>query len=130
MLLSHLVATVSTYDKTSLEDQMDYKTFLELMPGPVENIQSPPLCVVSGRSLPSETIQQLYARFGNNNFTIHSHMLSIAHGIFPLASRLFNHSCVPNAAAKYILTPGRPPVMEIVALRDIAKDSEVSILPL
>ncbi|KAG5219766.1 SET domain-containing protein [Salix suchowensis] len=67
----------------------------------------------------------LYNRFGNNNFTIHSHLNSFAHGIFPLASRLFNHSCAPNAAARYKLVQGQAVTMEVVALRDIPEGEEV-----
>ena len=67
----------------------------------------------------------LYSRFGNNNFVLHSHLVSFGHGIYPLASRLFNHSCVPNAAVCYSLTQGRPPSMEVIALRKIAVDEEV-----
>lgn len=77
--------------------------------------------------LVDDILDELYSRFGNNNFAIHSHLVSVAHGIFPLASRLFNHSCVPNAAAKYIFTESEPPCMEIVALREIRPGEEVSI---
>ncbi|KAF9493182.1 SET domain-containing protein [Pleurotus eryngii] len=69
----------------------------------------------------------LYNRFGNNNFTIHSHLNSFAHGIFPLASRLFNHSCAPNAAARYKLVQGQAVTMEVVALRDIPEGEEICI---
>ena len=70
-------------------------------------------------------LDELYSRFCNNNFAIHSHLVSIAHGIFPLASRLFNHSCIPNAAAKYIFTESEPVRMDVVALREIQTDEEV-----
>lgn len=75
-------------------------------------------------------MDQLYSRFGNNNFAIHSHLTSIGHGIFPVASRLFNHSCVPNVAAKYIFHEAQSVVMEIIALRDILPDDEVGFYPL
>jgi hypothetical protein len=68
----------------------------------------------------------LYARFKNNNFILHSHLNpGYAHGAFPLASRFLNHSCVPNAAPRFVLAPGRPPRMEIVALATIAEGEEV-----
>jgi SET and MYND domain-containing protein len=38
---------------------------------------------------------------------------------------LFNHSCVPNAAARYILTPSKSVHLEVVALRNIAEGEEV-----
>jgi hypothetical protein len=71
----------------------------------------------------------LYSRFGNNNFAIHSHLSAIAHGIFPLASRLFNHSCLPNSAPKYIFSPSEGVKMEIVALRHISPEEEVRNFP-
>ena len=70
-------------------------------------------------------LDELYSRFGNNNFAIHSHLVSMAHGIFPLASRLFNHSCIPNAAATYIFTESEPVRMDVVALREIKEEEEV-----
>jgi hypothetical protein len=70
----------------------------------------------------------MYSRFGNNNFAIHSHLTSIGHGMFPVASRLFNHSCVPNVAAKYIFHEAQTVVMEIIALRDILPNEEVGVL--
>lgn len=42
------------------------------------------------------------ARFGNNNFVVHDARLGpYAHGVFPVASRSFNHSCRPNAVAMF-----------------------------
>jgi SET and MYND domain-containing protein len=70
-------------------------------------------------------VREIYARFGNNNFVIHSHLTTFGHGVFPLASRLFNHSCLPNAAAKYTLSASNVPRMDVVALRDIAQGEEV-----
>jgi hypothetical protein len=72
-------------------------------------------------------LDELYSRFGNNNFAVHSHLVSVAHGIFPLASRLFNHSCVPNAAAKYIFTVSEPVCMDVVMLREIQEGEEVRV---
>lgn len=96
------------------------------MPGPFSDVESTlPTCPIF--PLPEESYKRsLYSRFGNNNFAIHSHLTSFAHGIFPVASRLFNHSCIPNAAAKYIINRSQPIKMEVVALRDITKGEEVS----
>jgi len=71
------------------------------------------------------TLESLFSRSGNNNFAVHSHLTTVAHGIFPLASRLFNHSCLPNAAARYIICQGQPVQMEIVALQEIKATEEV-----
>ncbi|KAL4258231.1 MUB1/samB family protein [Pleurotus pulmonarius] len=94
--------------------------FKSLLPGPTHH-PPPPTCA------PVEGADILYDRFGNNNFTIHSHLNSFAHGIFPLASRLFNHSCAPNAAARYKLVQGQVVTMEVVALRDIPEEEEICI---
>jgi SET domain len=78
---------------------------------------------------PGDLVDQLYSRFGNNNFAIHSHLTTIGHGVFPVPSRLFNHSCVPNVAAKYTFctTEAQNVVMEIIALRDILPDEEAGL---
>jgi hypothetical protein len=78
---------------------------------------------------PDNLVDKLYSCFGNNNFVIHSHLTGIGHGVFPFTSRLFNHSCMPNAVAKYKFSRGQSVEMEIVALRDIHPEEEVSDLP-
>jgi hypothetical protein len=124
ILLSHLAAQLST-SISLIEDQAsEYATFMSLLPGPTE-VTVPPICQGEGCGFPPDFLRSLFARFGNNNFAIHSHLRTYAHGIFPLASRLFNHSCVPNAAAKYILSPSEPIRMEVVALRKISAGEEV-----
>ena len=96
------------------------------MSGPVTNQKAPAICPMGPNDILLEGIlDELYSRFGNNNFAIHSHLVSIAHGIFPLTSRLFNHSCVPNAVAKYIFTESEPVRMDVVALREIREGEEV-----
>jgi hypothetical protein len=100
--------------------------FFDLLKGPVRarEFQLPPLC---GPAVPSNVAQEVFARFGNNNFLLHSHLISYAHGIFPLASRLLNHSCVPNCAVKYIISSSEMVRMQIVSLRDIAGGEQVSL---
>ncbi|KAL0570031.1 hypothetical protein V5O48_011929 [Marasmius crinis-equi] len=124
LLLSTLIARIELL-KLSFDDvESPLHTFMSLMSGPTA--PSPPP-VFTKNTLATEQIATLFARFGNNNFSIHSHFNTYAHGIFPLASRLFNHSCMPNAAAKYIITPGDPPRMEIVALRPISEGEEICL---
>jgi hypothetical protein len=123
LLLAHLLyCVVSTMP---LEND-SVSTFRSLLPGPASScdIPVPPF----GPSVTADSVNDLYSRFGNNNFAIHSHLTTIGHGIFPLASRLFNHSCIPNAAAKFILSPPEPVTMVVVALRDISPDEEVRFL--
>ena len=97
----------------------------DLLQGPTSphDYHLPPLC---GSNAPLNVAQEVFSRFGNNNFLVHSHLTSYAHGIFPLASRLFNHSCVPNCAAKYIISSSDIVYMEIVTLRDISTEEQVS----
>lgn len=101
--------------------------FLDLLSGPATHPSSLPVSL--GQQVTDPTLvtaaRELYARFGNNNFVVHSHLDSYAHGVFPLASRLFNHSCVPNAVTRYIITPSEAVRMEVIALRDIAEGEEV-----
>jgi len=133
LLLSHFVAELLSLSPKAgplallIEDQpTPFSTFSSLMSGPVATQKTPPICPMGPNGvLLDGVLDELYSRFGNNNFAIHSHLVSIAHGVFPLASRLFNHSCVPNAAAKYIFTESESVRMEVVALREIQQDEEV-----
>ena len=130
ILLSHLVAHLSTLPEPYhfLEQaQDDASIFLSLLPTE-DNAVAPPISRVNPPP-PANLVARLFARFGNNNFTIqNSRFTSIGHGIMPLASRLFNHSCVPNAATKYALSRSRVPQMQIIALRDIGPNEEVEAL--
>lgn len=123
LLLSHLVSQINGI---SSGQSSDLSTFLSLIPGPSE-MSVPPICFTPS-SISNDMLSKLYARFGNNNFAIHSHLNTLGHGIFPLASRYFNHSCVPNAAARYIFRPAQPVRMEVIALREISQGEEASRL--
>ncbi|KAF7979664.1 hypothetical protein HWV62_41651 [Athelia sp. TMB] len=137
LLLSHLTASLfCSANETDRDGPLSlliegqptpFSTFSSLLAGPSQ-VETPAICPMGAKNvLIDGVLEELYARFGNNNFTIHSHLVSVAHGIFSLASRLFNHSCVPNAAAKYIFTEGEPPRMEIFALREIGQGEEICI---
>ncbi|KAH9947569.1 SET domain-containing protein [Amylocystis lapponica] len=128
-LLSQLLAELFPDDTYShpAEDGTPLTTVMDLMKGP-ESAATPPI-LYSHPNISAWNViaEELYLRFGNNNFILHSHLNSYAHGIFPLASRLLNHSCVPNAVTKYIITPSECVRMEVVALRPIAAGEEVTI---
>lgn len=122
LLLSHLLCYITS--TTSSDNHGDpVSIFRDLLPGPAFDRDVPVLH--PGSSITADSVNHLYSRFGNNNFAVHSHLTTIGHGIFPLASRLFNHSCVPNAAAKFIFSPSEPVTMQVVALRDISPGEEV-----
>jgi hypothetical protein len=89
---------------TVLDDAIDI--FMSLLPGPAQSFtQIPPLL---NRTAPRNFLEDIYRRFGNNNFTIHSHLVTYGHGVFPISSRFFNHSCAPNAIPRYTIHPGEP----------------------
>lgn len=133
-MLSQLLAEIfpqDDFDISAASSRLELVSqFFDLLKGP-ENHRGaahPPLCrSAKAAKIPEEVTSKAFSRFGNNNFIVHSHLTAYAHGVFPLASRLFNHSCVPNCAAKYIITPTETVRMEVVALRDIAPGEEVSV---
>ncbi|EIN12756.1 SET domain-containing protein [Punctularia strigosozonata HHB-11173 SS5] len=122
VLLSHL-CTISQHGKDSLRPALS--TFEDLLPGPES--ATPPICPPPFSTEEQQKATYYHSKFGNNNFVIHSHLTSFAHGIFPMSSICFNHSCAPNAAARYILTPHQVPRMEVIALTHIAAGTEVTI---
>ena len=119
LLLTHLLAECAA----GKEGDAGLSIFMSLLPGPGGD--TPPSCPLVTGQRPLQSTPELFLRCGNNNFSIHSHLTTIAHGVFPLASRLFNHSCVPNAVPKYRLARAKPVVMEVVAIRDIDPGEEV-----
>jgi hypothetical protein len=124
LLLSQLSVEISSSDSPSHQPS-SLAIFESLIPSRSPPQQLPPILVQLNSPNARNRLLDLYSRFGNNNFVLHSHLVSFGHGIYPLASRLFNHSCVPNAAVCYSLTQGRPPSVEVIALRKIAADEEV-----
>ncbi|KAJ8590047.1 SET domain-containing protein [Rhizopogon salebrosus TDB-379] len=125
LLHTHLIAEISSNTPSDAIGKQ-LPTFMSLLPGP--QYGSPPIaCPMSVDVEVHQSLEALFSRSGNNNFAIHSHLTSIAHGIFPLASRLFNHSCLPNAAARYVIRQGQPVRMEVVALQEIKATEEICI---
>jgi hypothetical protein len=128
LLLTHLVAQVSSKPRSE-DPHSPLSVFLSLMRNPGEGHKTPPICpIASISSLSNDYLDDLYGRFGNNNHIVHSHLIPYAHGIFPWASRLFNHSCSPTAVPRYIITACQPVRMELVSLRKIAEGEEVGSL--
>ena len=81
--------------------------------------------------IPGSLVTFLSCRFSNNNFTINSSRLDVfAHGIFPLASRSFNHSCIPSAVPVFTVSPKSALVkMNIQLIRDLNPGGEVRHSP-
>lgn len=125
LLHTHLIAEISSNASPDVRAKQ-LSTFMSLLPGP-QHDTLPIACPMSVGADVHKTLEVLFTRSGNNNFAIHSHLTTIAHGIFPLASRLFNHSCLPNAAARYVICRGQSVRMEIVALRKIKATEEICI---
>ncbi|KAG5648425.1 hypothetical protein DXG03_004999 [Asterophora parasitica] len=126
LLLAQLLAQVSASDPSSQDDSSPTNILRSLIPGPQSGEFTLPIPELKP-PVSLESAKYLYSRFGNNNFAIHSHLTTVGHGIFPLASRLFNHSCSPNAAAKYAFAPGTPVTMEVVALQNIPPNQEICL---
>lgn len=121
LLLTQLVVETS---QSSVPSE-PFSVFMSLLPRPQGGPKAPLIFPVKSLpSLASDHIDDLYDRFDNNNYVVHSHLTPIAHGIFPWASRLFNHSCSPNSVARYIITPYEQVRMEVVALREIPEGEE------
>lgn len=127
LLLSQLSVEILSSDPPPHQPSSPLAIFESLIPSRSPPQQLPPMPVRLNNPNVRNQLLDLYSRFGNNNFVLHSHLVSFGHGIYPLASRLFNHSCVPNAAVCYSLTQGRPPSMQVIALRKIAADEEICI---
>ncbi|KAG8753301.1 hypothetical protein FRC14_006181 [Serendipita sp. 396] len=102
--------------------------------GPLQLGQSRPSPALP-KGLPSghlATLNAAWSRFDNNNFVLHNisslepEAGAYAHGIFPLASRCFNHSCVPNAWPAFMLQD-KTAWIEIRALDFIKEGQEITI---
>lgn len=123
LLHTHLIAELSSNVFSDVRAKQ-LSTFMSLLPGPQHG--PPPIaCPMSVGVEVHQNLEALFSRSGNNNFAVYNHLTTIAHGVFPLASRLFNHSCLPNAVAKYLIRQGEPVRMEVVALREIRATEEV-----
>lgn len=137
LLLTHLIAghettlneTYSRWNQESSSNEYSLepiKCLLSLLPK-AKDESSP-----AARSIPLQRTNAnltlyLSRRFANNNFTIHcSRLITFAHGVFPLASRFFNHSCFPSAVAVYTSSSDNEGVeMNIKIIRDLNPDDEV-----
>ncbi|KAI0269910.1 hypothetical protein BC834DRAFT_922711 [Gloeopeniophorella convolvens] len=126
LLLAQLAAETSSADPAP-DESSPFSIFMSLMPSKSPPSHLPHMPVHANGTITRNHLLEFYSRFGNNNFIMHSHLISFGHGIYPLASRLFNHSCVPNAAIRYSIMQGRPPLMEVVALRRISVGEEICI---
>ncbi|EJC98158.1 SET domain-containing protein [Fomitiporia mediterranea MF3/22] len=132
-LLSHLVAEQSERLEISGENLREgfndpLATFVSLLPLSAASVPDTPLiCPLSRSSIASPAvIKEIFSRFSNNNFIVHSHLSAVGHGIFPLASRLFNHSCLPNAIVTYSFT-SEGIQMVVKALTPIKQGEEITI---
>ncbi|CAL1713172.1 unnamed protein product [Somion occarium] len=125
----------SGYQALPVNEKVDAMLLSQLLVQvfPKDDFSLPPLAgndpLVTSKSadVPQHIARECFSRFGNNNFVLHSHLNTFAHGVYPLASRLFNHSCIPNCVVKYRITRGEPVKMEIVSLHEIAAGEEITI---
>lgn len=139
LLVAHLVAehlsakddarTAEGASDTPSEDLSSHLRALFTLSTVAAQAKHPPLPPISGGTLPSpDTIDYLFNTIGNNHWVVTSSYLhSIANAVFALASRSFNHSCLPNACPSYKVDGGRL-WMDVRALRKIEVDEEVCML--
>ena len=116
------------------EMSLNSKVLLSLLPHP-EPLPVPPLPEsISSLSNPLEPgtslAKSLSLRSLNNHWVVYSSELTaVAHAIYPLASRSFNHSCLPSAVPVYVYrATNDPPAMQIRALTDMNPGDEVCSL--
>lgn len=132
ILLSHLMVPMSTsseYANAWISGSRDLDRMVESPAGCLMDLMSNPTIVslpyMGSRELDA-VATSLVRKFARNNFLLHSHLNpAYAHGAYPLASRALNHSCVPNAAPRFVLQEGETPRMDVVALSKITKGEEV-----
>lgn len=125
LLLSYTIARLSLLEVPYIPStNSSAQVLMSLLPHQTDNPSKVPVMSIKPPP-PGKLIDRIYPCFGNNNFVIHSHLTGVAHAVFPFTSRLFNHSCVPNAVAKYKFSHGQSVLVEIIALRDIHPEEEV-----
>lgn len=120
-------------NEKDVEMSLDSKMLLSLLPHP-EPLPVPPLprSVLSLYNPLEPTIrlaESLSMRSLNNHWVVYSSELTaVAHAIYPVASRAFNHSCLPSAVPVYVYgTTNDPPVMQIRALTAMNPGEEVRL---
>jgi SET and MYND domain-containing protein len=119
ILLSHLLAQFYLSETAEARSKL-LSDMLDLLPHP-EPRAAPPTCSPHPED---ENVQLFYSRFENNNFVLHSHLDVYAYGIFPLASRSFNHSCFPNAVPVYVFDE-EGVCMNVKLIRNVQAGEEV-----
>jgi hypothetical protein len=135
LLLSRTIIEhfANTDNKRDVEMSHRSRMLLSLLPHP-EPLPAPPLPgLLSSLSNPVEPttslVESLSSRSLNNHWVVYSSELTaVAHAIYPIASRAFNHSCLPSAVPVYVYgTANEPPVMQIRALAVMNPDDEVRL---
>ncbi|KAF8527442.1 SET domain-containing protein [Hysterangium stoloniferum] len=135
ILLAHVlaensVALQSMFDEMGKDGELDIynpiSALLSLLPAK-QTSDILPNFPMNGL-VPESLIAYLACRFANNNFTIHTSWMDVfAHGVFPVASRLFNHSCVPSAVPVYKIQDASTIQMDVKLLRDLNPGDEITI---
>ena len=134
LLLSRtIIEHFANTSKKDIEMSLNSKTLLSLLPHP-EPSPAPPLpgwlLSLSNPFEPTTSlVESLSSRSLNNHWVVYSSELAaVAHAIYPVASRAFNHSCLPSAAPVYVYSAtNEPPVIQIRALAAMDPDDEVGL---
>lgn len=123
-VLSQLVAEIALKRPESAAAIL---TFESLIPSTNE-LEVPPMVPMSSKRVDRSLLDRvpaLFQRFPNNNHVIQIHLRAIGVTILPRTSRLFNHSCSPNAVLRFILSTSQKPRAEVVTIREISEGEEV-----
>lgn len=126
------INTTASSTSTSLPPlSPNMEILLSLLPHPSpgkvpplpKSVTSTPHPTDSTKSLANE----LWIRTPNNHWVIYgSELTPVAHGIYPTASRAFNHSCLPSAIPVYVYG-NEGAEMQVRALRDLQAGEEVGL---
>lgn len=125
-VLSQLVAEIALKRPESAAAIL---TFESLIPSTNE-LEVPPMVPMSSKRVDRSLLDRvpaLFQRFPNNNHVIQIHLRAIGVTILPRTSRLFNHSCSPNAVLRFILSTSQKPRAEVVTIREISEGEEVRL---
>lgn len=109
-----LEAPITNIDEESLED---IQMVAQVLAGLLEDSSS--------LSVSEEEINHLLLAIQSNaHRVVDAEKRCVGLGIFPFVSML-NHSCSPNCAHHFVLSPGHPPSLVMQAITDIAPGDEL-----
>ncbi|KAG8932549.1 hypothetical protein FRC02_000926 [Tulasnella sp. 418] len=141
ILVSHLIASHFTTEATcnlvpkkseQLGDSLPEMDSIDALLSLVNNstLKEEPHAIppITSRYQPNKKLlNHLLTTIDNNHWVItNGYLKAIANGVFPIASRSFNHSCRPSAAPTYFYE-GNDIIMEVRAITAIVRGEEITV---